>query len=112
MNQSSLKLSEELKELSGWEYDLVTGYSLGYLLRKLPSFVGSFKFTLLMNTESTDRLATVGYQKFASARRNSKEVTVHSHPTIKWQHGSLEDAACALAIELIKQGILKPEVKI
>lgn len=109
MNVASKQLCQELYELSGWncvrdwyfayhkaagevEYDLklnadeskagrddFPAYDVGYLLRKLQ--------TVLHHIEGTDYA-----------------VKLHN---IVWDMQP-EDAACRLAIELFKQGILKP----
>lgn len=119
MNSASLKLCRELYDLSGWGGDdprfninegwykegkpnqksilLAPAYDLGYLLRKLPRSI------------QVDE--SVGY-------------LVIGPSVAQWQVGYLmngeymerqflfadkvpEDAACKLAIELFKQGILK-----
>lgn len=137
MNVADLELCKELYELSGWEDTTNTfgstterldwiqsdngkgwylpAYDLGYLLRKLPSFIESnsgigYKLILKTNTRNTDRIAVIGYvalQQVESER--SKGFEFLYHPKIKFQQGSLEDAACKLAIELFKSGVLAKE---
>ena len=82
--ESSLKLSEELKDVSGWGYDQVQGCSLGFLMRKLP---------LWSELEKTD----AGYRAMIFWRGEN----------IQFEANTPEDAACKLAIELFKAGVLK-----
>lgn len=110
MNEvASLELSKELYELSGWdegkkqtwhmqsktmaigfdvhtEHDRIApAYSLGYLLRKLP------------NDSEVYRASTY-------------EANYYPNPgePISFEADTPEDACAKLAIELIKQGVLKP----
>jgi len=108
MNVASLPLSKELYELSGWDDtshnylstqspagDVLTqgggdcpAYDLGYLLRKLPNYK-------LEHNGNSANAVTCGYLADNKGR---------------WIFGSAntpEDAACKLAIELFKQGVLK-----
>ena len=117
MNVASLPLSKELYELSGWDdcwfqhlkVDNEWGldfsgaealrkdseidewhpaYDLGYLLRKLPNYK-------LEHNGNSANAVTCGYLADNKGR---------------WIFGSAntpEDAACKLAIELFKQGVLK-----
>lgn len=113
MNVASLELCKELYELSGWDsYELqawsnsevvtpghiplrkldVPAYNLGYILTKLPMFDGTRCWIIEPNAKTY---------------------------IAKWIDGELvdqceadtpEDAACKLAIELFKQGVLVKEV--
>lgn len=131
MNVASLELCKELYELSGWESDainpdlehcwveskkgwkceltyvfdnygqgkqwgVVPAYDLGYLLRKLPAKLNS-AYLKLVSFEETRYAPTnrFGWLCFYSG----------SSPQAKAD--TPEDAACKLAIELFKQGILK-----
>lgn len=106
MNTASLELCKELYELSGWEntayaYHRHAGellrnannkgdtpaYTLGYMLRKLPTrcYVGFDIGEGVVQASFFDG----DEQQFFEA-------------------DTPEDAACKLAIELIKQGVLKP----
>lgn len=97
INVASLELCRELYELSGWEdgyestmdwHQPVDGsrgapaYDLGYLLRKLP----------LGELRNRDGL-------YSAWQNNSANVAPQYAETP-------EDAACKLAIELFKQGVL------
>lgn len=126
MNVASLELCKELYELSGWDSDFIRtsirgdvwnvhvrptdpnwrfaggvapAYSLGYLLRKLPNYIPTFGddgddylFSLKPNFEGNEwEAAYWGIQK-----------------SLYWNRADTpEDAACKLAIELYKQGVLK-----
>lgn len=83
-NVASMELSDELFKLSGWPQDKATGYSLGYLLRKLP------------------RAAIVSLPPKYRASIYVTGVT----DELVFDADTPEDAACKLAIELFKQGIL------
>jgi hypothetical protein len=111
MNVASLELCKELYELSGWDdgdldwwrYDdglkkhvldieLVAGsiapaYNLGYLMRKLPN--------LSLHKEARNN----GVYTCAYWLGGIKNLIV--------KDDTPEDAACKLAIELFKQGVLK-----
>ncbi len=112
MNVAKRDLCKELYELSGWidnshtffealdnvweaaqrddDDDAIPAYDLGYLLRKLPLRLGTVSLELhVLKTADTWE---VGY--------NGKGVW--------FRDSSPEDAACSLAIELIKQGIVQP----
>lgn len=97
MWQSSLKLSEELRELSGWEYDQVTGYSLAFLLRKLPAAIDNAPLTLC--TDGTGVLEEIYWCAYYDAEPVFYKSTYDDHTP--------EDAATKLCIELFKQGVLK-----
>lgn len=113
MNIASLELCKELLKLSGWsdttfvfrfdgnsftpsirhpEIDsptLVPAYDLGYLLRKLPT------------RTSISKLYRIQFEKTVIYQADSLEISgVETADTP-------EDAACKLAIELFKQGVLK-----
>lgn len=104
MNVASQKLCKELYELSGWGLDELstsTGmvieltpdnvlwadgvpqYDLGYLVRRIPLY--------------EQRKYSDSYGFLDLSGRGVKEVTADSP----------EDAACRLAIELFKKGILR-----
>lgn len=103
---ASLELCKELYELSGWktgrffwsektpkfsrgafiEGVSISAYDLGYLLEKLPA-----QITLTKGVSYACRWV-------AEDRNNSHNFTGKTP----------EDAACKLAIELFKQGILEP----
>jgi hypothetical protein len=116
MNTASLELCKQLYELSGWEdtqnnhyqladksytintedrrgyqWDFICpAYDLGYLLRKLPQVIEEDAGLVFYPGKYTKRWY-IGYEgkgRFGEAN-------------------TPEDAACKLAIELIKQGIIK-----
>lgn len=114
MNVASLELCKELYELSGWDdgslqdyYHLdkngkgtawrkevdrtIPAYPLGFLLRKLP-----YK---LPNTHINHWLTISMGAASAVAKYSDSELVKRGDTP--------EDAACKLAIELFKQGILK-----
>lgn len=117
MNVASRELCEELYEVSGWGADpldkdddirdwyghptdlkgwVCPKYDLGYLLRKLPEYIkdsGGYRYFILTPVS--------GYW-CAQYGRSSVSVTV-----LTKKSASPEDALCKLAIELVKQGILK-----
>lgn len=123
MNVASLELSKELYELSGWgethfvyarssEYkqlkvlssksantqDHTThfpAYDLGYLLRKLPRELKNGAY--LQMTPSPDEEWEFGYAEYGEIPNGNPQASSDTP----------EDAACSLAIELIKQGVLK-----
>lgn len=121
MNVASLGLCKELYELSGWYeveayyedypvlrdsklrsgypgnilpkmlHDNITpAYDLGYLLRKLPD-----QLTLVRVRDSPAYYIGCDYRQ----------------PYIETEADTPEDAACKLAIELLKQGILQPNLQ-
>ena len=113
MNVASLGLCKELFELSGWGAELndwrsgtgttsgaYPAYDLGYLLRKLPETV-SEDGSLYTSWLSMDNLGSGGWQ-FGYRKGAAK-------PDPKGIADTPEDAACKLAIELIKQGVIKPQ---
>lgn len=96
MNVASLELCKTLFELSGWnEYGqaetdvhanvISYNYTLGYLLRKLPK-----------QTNVASR------EEYWTASCGNKEIIIESQ-----RADTPEDAACKLAIELIRKGIIK-----
>ena len=107
MTTASLELCKELYELSGWvdteichhEYEdgntlPIThnpAYDLGYLLRKLPSgvFLAKGKRYRIWN-DDTNNYTWAGSEKLDPIDADTPE-----------------DAACKLAIELFKEGVLK-----
>jgi hypothetical protein len=110
MNVTSLEVSKELFELSGWKdtshHDVsgwinaktpVYGYSLGYLLRKLPPIVDD-NFITLGALDSNYRWVSC-YQEVPNENIDPPATYMQFSETP-------EDAAAKLAIELFKQGIL------
>lgn len=90
---ADLKLAKELWDLSGWdthdtfakyEEELVPQYSLGYLLRKLPTYE-------LVNNGLV---------------RSVRYYDVDKERSYYGEADTPEDAAAKLCIELIKQGVL------
>lgn len=122
MNVASLELCKELYELSEWGADgvrvakyrkngfLVTwgymrlmkgeipAYDLGYLLRKLPAQFGK------RGSNSAECLRL--------AKDKDRYLAGYIGVDLVWgfpcEADTPEDAACKLAIELFKQGVLKP----
>lgn len=86
MYHASMGLSDEVFGLSGWEQDCDNGYSLSFLLRKLPT--GMYL-----------RINEKGYSVNIYGSYDKKYHYLADTP---------EDAACKLLIELFKQGVLKP----
>jgi hypothetical protein len=101
MNTASLELCKELYELSGWNAPVVSmdgptpRYDLGYLLRKLPKHV----------EDQWLHIAPITDNKWAA---HYMMMGVKSAGQDEWAD-TPEDAACKLAIELFKQGILVKE---
>jgi hypothetical protein len=123
MDRASLELCKELYELSGWDgteakyvnaahndpqeytqlvgdidgggyYRVIPAYDLGYLLRKLPSRIEHDYPNDLEITKEDDEKYWAAYS--------------HVDDDIISESGDTpEDAACKLAIELFKQGVLK-----
>lgn len=106
MNVANRELSQELYELSGWEEDthdwyganktyLAPRYTLGYLIRKLPNFI------------------SVGVESFVMTSGKRGYFAEHDDYTpsheFRFVADTPEDAACKLAIELFKQGVLSRE---
>lgn len=113
MNVASLDLCKELYELSGWEMtwfrwyedadgnrelsdgtnmggmDYTNAYDLGYLLRKLPKPAG---ISQMLSSDEVWIATSGGFHP-------------NKHPYLGAE--TPEDAACKLAIELFKQGVLK-----
>ena len=88
----SKELANELKQLSGWEFDLDDSYSLSMLLRKLPEKIpfNDSEITLRLEIQwSGGWVAHYGVYDWMSRIANTPE-----------------DAAAKLAIELFKQGII------
>lgn len=111
MNVASLELCKELHRLSGWDgtekswtyypnqkkwlltqprffskLEHIPGYSLAYLLYKIPKSIGTSAWEICPLLQGYG----IGFQNIAASTADT-----------------LEDAACKLAIELFKQGILK-----
>jgi hypothetical protein len=97
-SKSSSDVSLELRKLSGWQYDQFGGYSLGYLLRKLPAHILSAKHEeqTWLFVERDDDGYGAGYQTVEG--KTWELYCVADNP---------EDALAKLAIELFKQGVLK-----
>jgi hypothetical protein len=107
MNVASRELCEQLHELSAWDgkfkkryvvvgdsdggADSIPAYDLGYLLRKLPQ-----------NEEIELRYSDKNGHWFI---RGKTEIGISIFAD------TAEDAACKLAIELFKQGVLKAEAQ-
>lgn len=123
MNVALLELCRELYELSGWGdgsdmnklkwldyYDdwSVPAYDLGYLLRKLPSYIEQQG-----NLDGIDRQRRVAFQIRKWERPEvvwfAEYHEIYYRPLYRTEADTPEDAACKLAIELFKQGILKKE---
>lgn len=119
MNVASLELCKELYELSGWEDsslyghhfvsesssgltqpDICPAYHLGYLLRKLPYQNHSHNLELVPRHNGS---WYIGYSQ------GLEPLNVGDEPEylIFTEADTPENAACKLAIELFKQGILK-----
>lgn len=113
MNVASLELSKTLFELSRWSYpgmlyyllpdddvvvgwldgkDSVPAYDLGYLLRKLSTV------PVKLRNKRTGQWAIA----FRTGGYNEKEYLAEADTP--------EDAACRLAIELFKKGVLRKEL--
>lgn len=109
---ASLELSKTLFELSGWQADnIIYGdllpnekgfkrpviayeYDLGYLLRKLP-------------TEYEVDLVAYPLGGWQAGYEFDKSAGIEAAYKYEFHADTPEDAACKLAIELFKQGILK-----
>ncbi|SIC59554.1 hypothetical protein [Mycobacteroides abscessus] len=123
MNVASKQLCQVLYELSGWgddTYDRQDGaldwyreshyegrgfpplvcpkYTLGYLLRKLPDDMMAAVVKDVVHHKSDDG------KHYVTNRYAAHNIG----PVNSGWFDIPEDAACALAIELIKRGILKP----
>lgn len=106
MNVASLKLCKELFELSGWEEDnfspewytdenlvrIAPKYNLGYLLRMLPD--PNLFHNSVDNSWTATNFKADGTGDDGAADANTPE-----------------DAVTLLAIELIKQSVLRPNTK-
>jgi hypothetical protein len=88
MYASSSELSDELCQLSGWPQDCDDGYSLSFLLRKLPDGYGLIK------------LAADNWIVFEVRTMQPQNGEKAETP---------EDAACALCLVLWRQGTLPKE---
>lgn len=105
---ASMSLSDELFRLSGWPQDEATGYTLGLLLRKLPThfkkasidWYGYYYLTLMQGHSSGGFIC--GYFNSTNKRRWAKMNWLYSGTD-----DTAEDATCKLCIELIKQGVLR-----
>lgn len=130
MEVASFELCKELFELSGWtgsvyawelhtkhnflihtlEYDKkpsdkewIAAYDLGYLLRKLPS-VKDVEFRIEQNgfSEQGQDWVAYGYDyKVFEDTQNEDKARIYRNNA-----DTPEDAVCALAIALFKQGVL------
>lgn len=88
MYESDNTISYELQQLSGWLYDGRGGYSLGYLLRKLPG----------VKLEQIDK----DYWNAQTSYDDGTEIPDYK----SCDADTPEDAAALLCIELFKQGVL------
>src|SRR5947209_2219391 len=105
MWQSTRKLSDELKELSGWEWDQVDGYSLAFLLRKLPDHDPETGGRVVAHIERESEASS--YQTFSWIAR--WYIVNDDGSTGGYAHGASdtpEDAAAKLCCILFQQGIL------
>lgn len=92
MHESDNGISYELQQLSGWLYDGRGGYSLGYLLWKLPKTVVG------------------GEQLRIEASEGANLNWCAEYGTLTYEFADTpEDALCKLAIELFKAGVLQKE---
>jgi hypothetical protein len=100
---------------------IVPAYSLGYLLRKLPDQLGNWEhnFVYRLSMKKIDHSYFFEYSNHAWWRDNKAKFTRAGYDTSSdnLAYGikpvtadTPEDAACKLAIELFKQGVLKKEV--
>ena len=120
MNVASLELCQELYDLTGWDYDDaahcshwkgivvwgrktegVPAYDLGYLMRKLPGNAWA-------GYAGVAPLDDNGYfcRSFAQAYIYTWAKDKDVERAYSLVADTPEDAACKLAIELIRQGIL------
>lgn len=117
MNVASLDLCKELYELSGWNDDTLNHsawfddkaivnnavsvplYPLGYLLRKLPYRVRD-DYQAWQYGVHLKQTGGSGWTIYYGEPGKTTEMYFNSATTP-------EDAACKLAIELIKKGVLK-----
>lgn len=120
MNVASLELSKELYELSGWDdtsfkweevgeygWDVAKAsylaaedfpaYDLGFLLRKLPPFIGNHVLTI-------EKDPIHYYAGYIEIGRNGKGALLSPY---RQEADTPEDAVAKLAIELFKSGVLK-----
>lgn len=106
MHESSADLANKLKGMSGWEFDQVQGYSLGYLLRKLPrmfDYNQQAVFLELVPLVTSDdwHIAYV-----TTRGGNPKANKTHYTDLFEFRADFPENAACLLAIKLFEQGVL------
>jgi hypothetical protein len=85
MYASNGELSDELFQLSGWPQDCSSGYSLSYLMRKLPDGYGLVRL-------AADHWIVFEVRTM-QPQNGEKAVTP-------------ENAACSLCIELWRRGVL------
>ncbi len=126
MNVTSLKVSEELYKLSGWDSgywyrdgmvvprplnvgDLDTpSYSLDYLIRKLPVRVNGDKYSLVIykgwHVGKNSEWYTAGYQHI---NRLSTDLPSDDKAYFITEADNPEDVLGKLCCELTRQGILK-----
>lgn len=110
MNVASKDLCQELYELSGWSdpdvelrSDIQYGYTLGYLLRKLPMYVKGGRLEMIYELDEDGQPWCFGYHY------GSQRVMLSNDP-LSFAQGWAEEpenAACKLAIKLLQHGILK-----
>jgi hypothetical protein len=98
MNVASIELCKELYELSGWKaHKYYLDYDLGFLLRKLPV---DYQLEDHKNQNDKKELGYSNYHMVAFSPKVGIDFVAVDAETP-------EDAACKLAIELFKKGILK-----
>lgn len=117
MNVANLELCKELYELSGWGSEhtwksmpdggVAPQYDLGYLLRKLPPSIRNEgmhqTLEMILGDFWLDEQQTLHSYKFRYRTNDNMRVEVYSYQ----QDDTPEDAACKLAIELFKQGVIE-----
>lgn len=112
MNVATKELCQELYELSGWQNDpedtaiyindskaktwLFPKYTLGYLLRKLPN--DNYYKLIIQPLQNWDLKTNITNRAYWFRNAQGDRLTENCYTP--------EDAACKLAIELFKQGIL------
>lgn len=112
--ESGHRISEELRELSGWEYDQVQGYSVGYLLRKLQvtstrewsnGWLG-YEVKFFWDEIDKDWVA-----QFKNTDIDDDKMFEGVPGLVRYNESAdtPEDAAAKLSIELFKQGVLTRE---
>lgn len=108
---TSWELTEELRKFSDWQPDAhnkfsaQVGFSLGYLLRKLPPEIDFNDDIYKLTVDRQSR--KMWRSSYARALENRKgRGLVQSWKFKSCQADTPENAACKLCVELFKQGIL------